>query len=312
MFNLLDASPNDGRPPTTYEYICPKVLVLRHQVDDEMGEETGRRGPTESSSCLLETRFLALDRSASTDRLLLPGGGPLGEDRELAGCGKAESRTSWSVPELEPLRSGRPYWARLATRPSGSESSLMFAHAVMRALRKDKTLRCGVAVLVLDCMVLSPQRSILKESIWRLSSKGTRCTDADLQEWGLLGEDTFKGKFISIAAQASLLTRTQDVWFFHHLWRPAFPPYILATPTIGLISPSSLSASHMDKLIRKPTGSFLRVWKFKPCRGTLAPVTLPGYHKNPKPVFSCSFKPFLSLPGSHRALPGKPHYMSNK
>ncbi|XP_057589693.1 LOW QUALITY PROTEIN: cytochrome c oxidase assembly protein COX16 homolog, mitochondrial [Hippopotamus amphibius kiboko] len=58
-----------------------------------------------------------------------------------------ESRTSSSGPQATATREAT--LACLAGRPSGSESSVMFSQAVMRALRKNKTLRYGVPMLLL-------------------------------------------------------------------------------------------------------------------------------------------------------------------
>ncbi|XP_058423210.1 cytochrome c oxidase assembly protein COX16 homolog, mitochondrial [Diceros bicornis minor] len=62
---------------------------------------------------------------------------------------RGESSTSSPWRRIGPLRFRRPRWARLAGRPSGSESSVMFADAVKRALRRNKTLRYGVPMLLL-------------------------------------------------------------------------------------------------------------------------------------------------------------------
>lgn len=83
------------------------------------------------------------------DWLVLPGGGLSGKDHTAGGWGEELSlRRPWSGRELEPLRLARPPWACLAGRPSASESSVMFRQGVTRALRKNKTLRYGVPMLV--------------------------------------------------------------------------------------------------------------------------------------------------------------------
>ena len=65
-----------------------------------------------------------------------------------------EAKERTSVKDLTPREGPRATEIREATlaclagHPSESESSVMFAHAVKRALRKNKTLRYGVPMLV--------------------------------------------------------------------------------------------------------------------------------------------------------------------
>lgn len=82
----------------------------------------------------------------TTDRLLLPGRGLSEKDWEAKRRRWVTGVLVWR--ELELLRFGSPRRAWLAERPSRLESSVMFPQAVMRAFRKNKTLRYGVPMLV--------------------------------------------------------------------------------------------------------------------------------------------------------------------
>ena len=73
---------------------------------------------------------------------------PIWKGSALRGKGKevSKGRTPVEGPRATEIREAT--LACLGGLPGGSESSVMFAHAVKRALRKNKTLRYGVPMLV--------------------------------------------------------------------------------------------------------------------------------------------------------------------
>lgn len=77
--------------------------------------------------------------------LLLPGGGRSGEDEHREA--KERRRVKDFLLGRE-LGFGRPRWGCRTRRPRSWESSVMSVHSVMRTLRKNKTLRYGVPMLV--------------------------------------------------------------------------------------------------------------------------------------------------------------------
>ncbi|XP_049562182.1 cytochrome c oxidase assembly protein COX16 homolog, mitochondrial isoform X2 [Orcinus orca] len=87
-----------------------------------------------------------------------------------------KDRTPQEGPRATEIREAK--LACLAGHPSGSESSVMFAHAVTRALRKNKTLRYGVPTLI------DPElEKKLKMNKVSLESEYEKIKDSTFDDW---------------------------------------------------------------------------------------------------------------------------------